>query len=153
MTHHDTDYTDDASRAAFEAWYCFPCENTLRRAGDSYWTMAARVAWRTWQAATAAERNRWACEDAKPNGGRAWMRKQEVRHEVMTPFAALLRQGVIARDQALLDRLDGLVPANPGAWTDANGFAPLTPALLASIDALVGDVAVDLDAPLEPLGN
>ena len=48
---------DEVSRAAFEAWYCFPCENTLKRSGDSYGTMAARVAWRTWQAATAA-----ACE-------------------------------------------------------------------------------------------
>ena len=54
-------------------------------------------------------------------------------------------------DQALLDRLDGLLPADPRVWTEANGFVPLTQALLDSIDALVGEVAVDLDMPLDPL--
>ena len=54
-------------------------------------------------------------------------------------------------DQALLDRLDGLLPADPRVWTEANGFVPLTQSLLDSIDALVGGMAVDLDAPLDAL--
>ena len=40
------------------------------------------------------------------------------------------------------------------AWIDANGIMPLGPVLadaLASIDALVGGMAVDLDEPLDPL--
>ena len=39
------------------------------------------------------------------------------------------------------------------AWIDANGIMPLGPELaaqLSRIDALIGGVAVDLDAPLEP---
>ena len=39
------------------------------------------------------------------------------------------------------------------AWIDANGIMPLGPVLaaaLVSIDALVGGVVVDLDAPLDP---
>ena len=51
--------------------------------------------------------------------------------------------------------------AHPGTddilvWIDANGIMPLGPALaaqLARIDALVGDVVVDLDALLDPLDD
>ena len=51
--------TDDAGRAAFEAWYCFPLATHLKRVGDSYEFMSARTSWRSWRAGAAAERERW----------------------------------------------------------------------------------------------
>ena len=49
---------NEAGRADFEAWFCYPGEMYLKRDGDSYGLMSARTSWRAWQAGIENERER-----------------------------------------------------------------------------------------------
>ena len=151
------DAAKDASRAAFEA-HLLAWTGRDAAYHELHATTGLGFAWSCWRAGAAAERER--CIEAiegnfdgssyglPPRIAALIVERINQGASVTGPLPAELRASI---DQSILeDRLDGLVPADHRTWTEANGFVPLTPATLARIDALIGDVAVDLDAPLDP---